>query len=71
MTERGVVALNRSHTPARYFRYFVVAPTLTIGYAVIVAKKKKEVNGVMKLLNLILTTIQIIYFMIEIRDKLR
>ena len=71
MTERGVVALNRSRTPARYFRYFIVAPTLTIGYAVIFAKKKKEVNGVMKLLNLILTTLQIIYFMIEIRDKLR
>ena len=71
MTERGVVALNRSRTPARYFRYFIIAPTLTIGYAVMFAKKKKEVNVVMKLLTLILTTLQIIYFMIEIRDKLR
>lgn len=66
-----MVALNRSRTPARYFRYFIVAPTLTIGYAVIFAKKKKEVTEVMKLLNLIFITLQIIYFMIEIRDKLR
>ena len=71
MTERGVVALNRSHTLAHYFRYFTVAPTLTIGYAVIFAKKKKEVNVVMRLLVLILTTLQIFDLIIRLRDKLR